>query len=78
MHTSLLSDREKIIKRMARKSVELWRLLAKGNHPAGKVKEFRNYISRYHNRELGRGAAIDDIEFKNCMTGKFLEITSIW
>lgn len=44
----------------------------------GKLRNFEVIFQGIRTRDLGGGAAIDDIEFKNCMTGKFLEITFIW
>lgn len=38
----------------------------------GKLRDFEVIFQGIRTRDLGGGAAIDDIEFKNCMTGKFL------
>lgn len=44
----------------------------------GKLRNYEVIFQGIRTRDLGGGAAIDDIEFKNCMTGKFLEISSTW
>lgn len=44
----------------------------------GKLRNFEVIFQGVRTRDLGGGAAIDDIEFENCMTGEFLEIVSIW
>lgn len=44
----------------------------------GKLRNFEVIFQGIRTRDLGGGAAIDDIEFKNCTTGEFLEFVSIW
>lgn len=44
----------------------------------GKLRNFEVIFQGVRTRDLGGGAAIDDIEFENCTTGKFLERNSIW
>ncbi|XP_011911468.1 PREDICTED: MAM and LDL-receptor class A domain-containing protein 1-like [Cercocebus atys] len=49
----------------------------KANILLGKLRNFEVIFQGIRTRDLGGGAAIDDIEFKNCTTGKFPESTSI-
>lgn len=44
----------------------------------GKLRNFEVIFQGIRTRDLGGGAAVDDIEFIDCMTGEFLEITSFW